>query len=101
MEVLHTCHDGKHVIHPTGEIVFETAHRLRNLIASLLQGDGFCYTLDLGEVTHVDSTGFGVILSLNALLQQQGRSFQIRNVSAQVMQKMKLTGLTDILLPSF
>ncbi|HVO40709.1 MAG TPA: STAS domain-containing protein [Spirochaetia bacterium] len=96
MELHHTLHDGKYVIHPTGEIVFETAHRLRDFFGSLLEEKGYCFTLDLRDVTHIDSTGLGAILSLKALLEHQGRSFQIRNASAPVKHRLEVAGLVDV-----
>lgn len=97
MEIQHTSFEGKHLVSPRGDMVFETAHRLRDFIAALLKGDGYCFTLDLAGVSNIDSAGIGVILTLSALLWQQGRSFQIRNASPRVMETIRLAGSGGLL----
>ena len=82
MKVRYTRHDGKYVIYPVGRITPNAARKVKSLMTSLLKTEGYCYTLDLKDVTHIDSSGLGTLHSINTLLSQQGRSFQIRNVVA-------------------
>ena len=98
MEIRSTHSDGKYVIYPRGELTLQTAHTLRALIGSCLRDRGFCFTLDFRDVTYIDSTGIGTLLSLDALLRHQGGSLQIRNVAAPIMHIIRLARL-DGLLP--
>jgi anti-anti-sigma factor len=82
MKVRCTRHDGKYVIYPVGRITPKAAGKVKSFMTSLLETEGYCYTLDLKNVTHIDSSGLGTLHSINTLLAQQGRSFQIRNIVA-------------------
>jgi anti-sigma B factor antagonist len=97
MDTPFTHEDGKYLIRPRGEITLHNVHHLRDALSALLGEGGYCYTLDLGEVTRIDSSGIGAILWFNLRLKELGISFQIVKTPPAVMEIMRLTGLTGIL----
>jgi len=82
MKVRYTGYDGKYVIYPIGEMTLRVARKMKSLVRKLLKVGGYCYTLDLKEVTHLDLDGLHALHSINSLLELRGKSFQIRNVAA-------------------
>ena len=81
MEVRYRRSGGKYVICPMGGMNFEAARRVMSMKA-LLKVSGFCYTLDLKDVTCLDPGGVDVLYSIGTLIQLRERSFQLRNVAA-------------------
>jgi anti-anti-sigma factor len=52
-------------------------------------------TLDLAEVSFLDSSGLGTLIELAGLAADRGCSFALRNPSRRVLRVLELTGLTD------
>lgn len=80
----------------SGELVYGQTEKIREQIFSLLiECDG--YILDLQNVTTIDSTGFGILVSIAKKLkvQNQNRMVVIIN-NPTILQLFKITKLTLI-----
>jgi len=80
MKVRYTGCDGKYIIYPIGEMTLKAADKLKSFMRKLLKLGGYCYTLDLKGVKHIDLDGLHALHSINSLLELRGKSFQIREI---------------------
>jgi anti-sigma B factor antagonist len=56
-------------------------------------------TLDLANVTFVDSSGLGAVIELRNHLLESGRRLVLRNLQPRVERTLVITGLIDLLRP--
>ncbi len=84
--------DGTTVLSVAGEIDLAVAEDFVGVAqACLQQSQGI--TLDLGEVTFIDSSGLGVLVRLRKEAESQSKSFALTNVSSSVRRLLEVTGL--------
>jgi anti-anti-sigma factor len=76
-----------------GEIDAHTAPDLEARLASL--GDGADVTVDLEQVTFIDSSGLRVLITAHTSLEAAGHRLQLPSPSAAVRRLMDITGLTE------
>jgi N-acetylglucosaminyldiphosphoundecaprenol N-acetyl-beta-D-mannosaminyltransferase len=83
-----------------GEVTATTLHQISESSESCLEsfGKGADITIDLREVTFVDSSGVGLMLRLKKRAWQRGVSVVYINPSAPVSNVLKLTRLEEFLL---
>jgi anti-sigma B factor antagonist len=62
---------------------------------ALLEHGAHRLTLDLAEVSFIDSSGLGALIELAGLAADRGSSFALRAPSRRVQRVLDLTGLTD------
>jgi anti-sigma B factor antagonist len=74
-----------------GEIDLATAPALRSALVRLRQAGGRQFVLDLSGVTHMDSTGLGVLISFERTL--DGAAIAIAAPPKNVLALLKVTGL--------
>jgi anti-sigma B factor antagonist len=89
--------EGTHIIDVGGEVDMYNAHRLKELIAAMVQKQVAIFILNLNKVTYVDSSGIGALLSIIATLAREGMAFRIVNVARPVMRVIELTKLVGFL----
>ncbi|MDC0584504.1 STAS domain-containing protein [Bacteroidales bacterium] len=85
-------------------IKFNNTNRFNALIAepvkeklkSFFEGDGVKLILDLEGVKFIDSTGFGVFLSILKTANSTSGTFRICNVTDEVMELFKLLQLQNV-----
>jgi anti-anti-sigma factor len=82
------------VIH--GELDIATAPELVDLLARL-RHHGHAVTLDLAEVTFMDSTGLTTLMDAYMQAQQNGWSFAVQRPSPPVRRVFELAGVGRIL----
>ena len=81
-----------------GELDMATAVRLRQALGAALEGGPAAITLDLAQLTFVDSTGIGTIVGACHRGREVGCSFSLRHPTRSVMKALRLTGV-DQLMP--
>ena len=80
-----------------GEIDLSTSPLLRATLTSLIDAGAHDVTVDLSEVSFVDSTGLGVLVGALQLLQARGGdALFIRGVGPAVRRVFELTGLDAV-----
>jgi len=89
--------DVHHVIDVSGEVDVYNAHRLKDVVRTMIQKQVRVFILNLKKVTYVDSSGIGAVLAIHALLAHEGMEFRIVNVARTVMRVLELTRLVGFL----
>jgi anti-sigma B factor antagonist len=88
----HQLSDRMCVVAPAGEVDLSAAPSLKSSLLGLLD-DGYCeFVLDLSAVTHMDSTGLGVLVGFHKRLPDDGL-FAIAGARRNVLTVFELTGL--------
>jgi anti-sigma B factor antagonist len=80
-----------------GEIDSTSAPVLRQHVESLLDGDVRELTIDLGEVTFLDSAGLCVLAAAHRRAVRQGVALRVLASSRAVIRPLQITGLWDLL----
>jgi len=88
--------DGVTVVDVGGEVDVETAPRMRAALAAAVDA-GLPVVVDLGEVTFMDSFGFGVLAAAHQQGARSGTPVLLRSVSARIRQLLALLGLDAVL----
>ena len=84
-----------HEVRLLGELDMATADRLREALVRL--GDGTeLVTVDLSELTFIDSTGLSVLISALKRVRQQGGDMALRSPSPGTRKVLEITGLTEV-----
>ncbi|MGO9309081.1 MAG: STAS domain-containing protein [Spirochaetia bacterium] len=89
--------EANYVIDVGGEVDLSNAHRLNDVVHTMMQKQVRVFILNLKKVTYVDSSGIGAVLAIHALLSREGRAFRIVNVSRPVQRVLELTKLVGFL----
>ena len=79
-----------------GKLTAATAERLNAAIITAI-GEADNLTLDFKRLEYVASAGLRVLLITRKALSAKGGKFIIRNVSEDVMNTLKITGMDSIL----
>jgi anti-anti-sigma factor len=53
--------------------------------------------LDFSEVTYIDSSGIGILLTLNKIKKEMGKSLRIINCTERIAKIFALSSLSDII----
>jgi anti-sigma B factor antagonist len=77
-----------------GQIVIGETEILRNAVHSLSETSAVI--LDLARVSTVDAHGLGVMLDLRQQAEEKGTSFELMNVSEQLMRVLEITHLDSV-----
>src|ERR1700748_3293168 len=88
--------DGRHTITLAGAIDLESRTELINAGREALEAPGATgLVLNLADITFIDSTGIGAIVSLASDASDAEASFALQEPSARVTRILELTGLGD------
>jgi anti-sigma B factor antagonist len=91
--------DGIAIVEPRGRLNMVAAPRLRELIASLVEGGTAKIVVDLGSTEFIDSSGLGALISGLKTARQAGGDLRIAAPTAQVDTVLSLTNLNRVLQP--
>jgi anti-anti-sigma factor len=84
------------VIKCHGELVHETAGKLRELIGPLIH-NGSRIIVDLAAVKHLDSAGLGSLVGLKAsALKQERCLLELANLTPGIAELLRITHLTQM-----
>lgn len=82
-----TCH---------GKIVSDTAAQVKEAIKPLIT-DGGRIIVDLGDVTHLDSSGLGTLVGLKASAMNQGYCIlEFSNMTPRILELLRITNLLQL-----
>jgi anti-anti-sigma factor len=83
------------VVTVRGEIDLETSAELRNVLAGLDAERNV--SLDLGNVTYIDSTGLRVLLTARDAATEAGAVLRVSATSSIVARLIEITGASELL----
>lgn len=86
--------DDAAVVRVIGELDLSTAPRLRGILAELAGNGTIDVTLDLADMSFIDSTGICVLVSGLKRLRETGGDLALQSPTAAVMKVLDITGLT-------
>lgn len=81
----------------TGEIDAYTAPKLREELLPLSEGQGKTITVNLKDVSYMDSTGLGVFVGLFKQLNKNEGELRLVELSDRLVRLFELTGLDKIM----
>lgn len=87
----------RHTLVVIGEVDIATADPLTEAVQRICAQEASALTLDLRQVTFMDSTGLRATLTAWDLCKQHGREFSIIPGPQQVLKLFELTGLVSVL----
>jgi anti-sigma B factor antagonist len=90
-----TSNGGAMVLTIDGELDMATAPILARDLNSALDARPSALTLDLSELTFVDSTGLSVLITAHRRAGQDGCAFVLRSPRRAVLRTLQLTGLDE------
>jgi len=78
-----------------GRVVSETSSELRNTVRPLIDSGGRVI-IDLGDVSHLDSSGLGALVGLKVSAINKGLcTLEFRNMTQRVLELLRITKLTE------
>jgi anti-sigma B factor antagonist len=89
--------EGSHTLLLSGELDTSSVPALESAISRYCASGLTSITLDLSELTFIDSSGLWTILAAMRWCERQGRGFSIIPGSESVQQVFEVTGLSDVL----
>ena len=93
-------HDERAVVHVNGEVDLATCPRLRDVLAELIDQGVYHLIVDLEQVSFLDSSGMGVLVSTLRRIRERDGSLRLTAPSPHVRRVLELTGITK-LLPTY
>ncbi|MCH6267452.1 anti-sigma factor antagonist [Neobacillus citreus] len=85
------------VVKASGEIDAFTAPKLREELAALVDGKNKVITIDLKDVSYLDSTGLGVFVGLFKQLKNNGGELRLIEMSERLKRLFQITGLSHVM----
>lgn len=85
------------LIHVQGEIDAYTAPKLREELLSLAKGGNKTISVNLKDVTYLDSTGLGVFVGLFKELRKGDGELKLVQLSNRLYRLFEITGLSNIM----
>lgn len=88
--------DGMNVLDVTGEIDVYTAPQFKEAINSVLSGGQKHLIIDFAQVTYMDSSGFGALLSATKRLKPIGGTVNLIKCNGSIDRILKITRLNTV-----
>jgi len=88
--------EGETVLSASGELDVNTAPELREHLSRLINGGARQITVDLAEVSFVDSTALSVLVSALKRLRQADGDLALASPNPSVRRVFEITGLTRL-----
>jgi anti-sigma B factor antagonist len=88
------------VVEVTGEVDAASADILRNAIFEVIDGGQARVTVDMTEVSFMDSSGLRVLIAGYKAAEQAGGALNVRNPSDVVTRLLEITGQLDRFVPN-
>ena len=85
------------VLEPTGRLNMVAAPAFKNLVEETVASGQTRIVVDLGQVTFIDSSGLGALISGLKATRQAGGDLRLAVVPEQVMTVLRLTNLDRVL----
>ncbi|KUP05035.1 metal ABC transporter ATPase [Bacillus coahuilensis p1.1.43] len=81
----------------SGEIDAYTAPKLRENLDEIAGQEGIYLTIDLSDVTYMDSTGLGVFVGMFKKMNATNGHLKLVGLSERLRRLFEITGLADIM----
>ena len=88
--------DGTKVLDVTGEIDVYTAPQFRDAVNTVINSGQKHLVVDMTNVTYMDSSGFGALLSATRRLRPQGGTVNLVKVSSAIDRILTITRLNTV-----
>ncbi|HAM02510.1 MAG TPA: anti-sigma B factor antagonist [Acidimicrobiaceae bacterium] len=95
-EVTESDREGMPVLSVRGEVDVSTAPELRERLLALAEGGETTAVVDLSQVSFVDSTALGVLVSGVKRLRSEGGDLRLVVTEPRISKVFEITGLTDV-----
>jgi anti-sigma B factor antagonist len=79
------------MISAVGEIYVEDAAKLRTLILDIIDKGVTNVTFDMSETTYIDSSGIGILVTINKRTMQKNGKLVLKGLQGMVKEIMELT----------
>jgi len=79
-----------------GELDMSTAPHLRDELVRVSTEGAQLVTVDLADLTFIDSTGLSVLINALKRLRQQGGDMALRSPTPSTRRVLEITGLTEV-----
>jgi anti-sigma B factor antagonist len=89
--------DEEIVVLVAGEIDAYTAPKLREELLSLAEAGNKSITVNLQDVSYLDSTGLGVFVGLFKQLKEKGGGLKLIQLSDRLKRLFEITGLSNVM----
>jgi anti-sigma B factor antagonist len=76
-----------------GEIDISNAHHFKKQLETALEEEKQNITIDLSELTYIDSTGLGVIIGTYGVINKDGYTIKLLNPGESVKKLLRISGL--------
>jgi anti-sigma B factor antagonist len=96
-EVHHAVRDGRHTLVLRGELDIVSAGDLKDMLIEISRAGTVGLTLNLSELTFMDSTGLYMVLFAQELSALQGWDLSLIPGSPRIQHVFDVTGLVDVL----
>ncbi|GAV13817.1 anti-sigma F factor antagonist [Paenibacillus sp. E194] len=91
--------EGQVIVQTCGDLDLAAAKEFRSTMEPIVNDANTELTLDLKELTYIDSTGIGILISILKMRHEQKSAFRIVNVPTHVQKLFDMTGISKFLTP--
>ena len=88
--------EGQAIIRLKGELVIAHCAPVRSRVVKALEEGDRAITLNLSEVSFIDSAGLGLLIGLRQTTRQRGGEFQLDGVHKKIQPLFQMTRLNKI-----
>ncbi len=85
------------VLYLTGRLTHEDHRTFAEIVSQITRGADRHVILDVGGLTYIDSSGFGMLVVANEMASKNGGEFRIRHASAQFKELAERTHASQIM----
>jgi len=85
------------IVHIGGEFDLEGAGEVRGALQPLIEQTDKRLTLNLGDLTYIDSTGIGILISVVKARHARNAPFDVESIPPQIRKLFDMTGITPFL----
>ena len=96
MEISVEDNENTRILNVSGRVTMQTAHQLHGAIKDALKNGVARIIVNLVEVSYMDSSGVGVLVSGSKLAREKETPLGLAGAAERVMLVMKMTGLDVI-----
>lgn len=88
--------DGTKILDVTGEIDVYTAPQFKEAVNGIIAAGQKHLIIDMGDVTYMDSSGFGTLLSATRRLRPQGGTINLVRCNTAIDRILRITRLNTV-----
>ncbi|MEI6557618.1 MAG: STAS domain-containing protein [Rhodospirillaceae bacterium] len=85
------------VLYLSGRLTHEDHRTFAEIVSQIAAGGDRHVILDVGSLTHIDSSGFGMLVVANEMACRNGGEFRIRHASAPFKELAERTHASQIM----